>query len=755
MIPGAAALAAVGLAAAPAFRVEGGLPPDAAAEAERGWSAAAALLAGGGGRPPESPGPIRIGVAEGLPPGQAARTVAGAIGLRAGPFDERGRAALRHEVAHALLLEACPPAGADRLFHETFALLASGDLGAWAQPAEGPEGDYQPLARALEALDGPRSLDGPAARRALARLLSEDPPAPGRLPRALARRLARCEPGARWEPLAAAELAGDAAGADALIVLSRHSGEVLRAAGATTLPLPFGSTLKPFLVAGATGGTPALRPDPSRPGWRCGEGLPERVDAGTALLRSCNGWFLDWIARSPEVARLGRWGPALVALGLSALPGDGPEAIGLRPSLRIPPRGLAEAYRLLAEARPDLVDLLSRNAREGTLSGLGASRRLAGVALKTGTVLTADATPRAGWIAAVDRDVVVVMVRAGRPPRTFAEELAGELERARGAARGVVRVQVLGLLPAGAPVARCAGRGFSAGRDGPVAAPQGEASLADLVRPGPAVCAGGPWMVRYPGLAAPRPYAGVFTLEPAPPYLPAPGEAPGERERRARRGSDLVFRTTRLAYAAGVVAAEAAGLAGEPRVALARIADRNGGNPRHAGRPVCDTTHCQAFQGTVAAGREERAALADPLPRGGWIPFSRGGETPWTEERTRAAVEAALGGLAGTQGADRSDGVRAISFGRGRVRWTASVGEGGARWEERREAPCERLRGPLKLPSCPERADEAGDRVRFTGRGEGHGQGLDVEWAARSGLTADELLRRIGVERGAEGVGPR
>ncbi len=192
-----------------------------------------------------------------------------------------------------------------------------------------------------------------------------------------------------------------------------------------------------------------------------------------------------------------------------------------------------------------------------------------------------------------------------------------------------------------------------------------------------------------------------------------------------------VFRTTRLAYASGIVSAEAASLRGEARIALARIADRNGRASRHPGRPVCDTTHCQAFLGTVAPSKEERTALASPLPPGRWIPFSRGGSEPWTAERPRAAVEAALGGPA-----------RAIAFGGGRVRWTATVEEGEGRYEERRDAPCEALRGPLKLLSCPEEVEEGSVTVRFAGRGEGHGLGLDVEWAARSGLTAEEIVRR-------------
>lgn len=727
---GPAVTLALAFAAAPAFRVDGGLPAEAAAEAERGWSAAAALLASAGGVLPRSPRPIRIAPADALPPGRAAVSRAGLVGLRPGPFDARARSALRHEAAHALLLEACAPAADDRLFHEAFALLASGDLAEWARAEEGAPEGYLPLARALALLGEPRGLDRPDARRALARLLAERPASPGALPPALARRISHCEAGARWEPLAAAELADDRApAADALVVLSRHSGELLLSSGAATLPLPFGSTLKPFLVAGAEGPLPVLSPDPSRPGWRCGERLPEHVDGATALLRSCNGWFLDWAARTPEVVRLGRWGPVLLSLGLSALPVDGAEAIGVRPSLRISPRALAEAYRLLAEARPDLVDLMSRNAREGTLSGLAVSPRLAGVALKTGSVFTAEAVPRVGWIAAIDRDVVVVMVRAGMTPRSFAPELAEVLERERRAARGAARVQVFGLLPADAPVARCPGRGFTAARSGPVAAPEREARLVELARAGAAVCLGGPWKVRFAGVDGARDYAGVFTLEPAPPWQPAPGDAPTEREQRARRGSDLVFRTTRLAYAAGVVAAEAATLRGEARIALARVADRNAGASRHAGRPVCDTTHCQVFLGTAASTKEERAALEGPLRPGPWIPFSRGGVEPWTAERGRAQVEAALGGP-----------VRALAVGGGMARWTATVEEAGARFEERREVPCERLRGPLKLLSCPEQVKEEGATFRFAGRGAGHGEGLDVEWAARSGLKAAELL---------------
>ena len=725
----AAAALAVALLAPPPFRVEAGVPPEAAGIASEAWERLERLLAAEGVARVPSPRPIRIALAAQLRPGSAAASRPGSIALRPGlsatAKGARARMLLRHETAHQILFETCPAASGDRLFHEAFALATSGELQEWTE-----DGHYVSLARALEVLGRAQNLDAPAARRALARLIADAPAPQGRLPRALARRLARCEAGSRWVAMRAEELAdaGDSA-ADALVVLSRHSGEVLVARGAARLPLPFGSTLKPFLLAGARQAPPRLAPAPSRPGWQCGDVAPGGMDAATALLRSCNGWFLEWAARDPAVVRLGEWGPALTALGLSSLPADASEAIGIRPSLRISPLGLAEAYRLLAEARPDLVDVLSRSAREGTLAHLPSSSALVGVAAKTGTVLDAEASPRLGWIAAVDRDVILVMARAGRAPRSFAPSLTQELERARAPARAAATVQVLGLVEAADVTGRCAGEGFVAARDGPRPVPGTEVRMLELARSGPLVCAGGPWLVRYPGLAGARAYAGVFTFDPAPP-LPA-GTTGTPREKRARRGSDLVFRTTRLLYAAGVVAAEDAGAHGEPHVALARVADANAAHSRHPGRAVCDTTHCQVFLGTPSPSREDRTALASPMKAGSWLPFSRGGREPWREERPTAAVEAALGSAA-----------RALTFGDGRVSFIASAGEGLDRWEERRELPCEALRGPLKLPSCPERAALEGSRFVFAGRGRGHGQGLDLEWAKRSGLTADEILAR-------------
>ncbi len=46
-------------------------------------------------------------------------------------------------------------------------------------------------------------------------------------------------------------------------------------------------------------------------------------------------------------------------------------------------------------------------------------------------------------------------------------------------------------------------------------------------------------------------------------------------------------------------------------MALARVVAHNEqhAESRHGGRPICDTTHCQAFLGTVRVQPEEEKAL--------------------------------------------------------------------------------------------------------------------------------------------------
>lgn len=727
---GWASVVAVLLTATPTFVTRGDVTPesDLRREAEAGWAALEAVYAAeAGGAPVKAPASIVLQRGVALSPERNAQGRPGLVELRQntpGVLDERLRVALRHELTHQLLWWACPQSSEDRLFHEAFAVALSGELPAWR------EGPYQSLSRAASELAAAPAVDSTRARRALARLLTETVG----FPKALARRLRQCHDGARWVvPLSIDELADvevRAAG-PATVVVSRHSGEVLLSEGEVRRALPYGSALKPFVYA-AGAGHPVLAPRVDVQEWACGPGLPAKVDARTALLRSCNGYFLDWEAQGSAPKGFGAWEPVLAALGLTGAPVDMADVVGLRSTLALSPWGMAQAYRLLAEARPDVVALLADNAARGTLAELPASKALVGVATKTGTVRDAASRPQYGWIAAVDADLVVVAVRPGKMPRQFAEEIPAALAKARKQA-GVeaARVQVLGLVPARDVEARCSGAGFTVEDGWPKAAPGEWARLEGLTARGAAVCLGAPWRVRYQkGPEEGRDYAGVFTWSPPPPYRPPAGVPTSPSALKARRGSDFVFRTTRLQYTAGVVSAEDVTLKGEARLALARVVAHNERHSRHPGRAVCDTTHCQAFQGTVRVQRDDAKALRlPPLKWREWLLFSQGGQEPWTQERPRADVERLLG-----------KGLVSLRFEAGRVQYLLTEKEGAATFESGRSLPCELLRSGLKLPSCPRTASFNGGTLVFEGRGRGHGEGLDVESAKTSGLRSDAIL---------------
>ena len=136
----------------------------------------------------------------------------------------------------------------------------------------------------------------------------------------------------------------------------------------------------------------------------------------------------------------------LLALGLSRLPADASEAIGIRPTLMLSPWAMAQAFRALAFVRPEIVTIMQNNAKEGTLGDLKASRALFGVATKTGTVRDPESRPLLGWIVAVTDDLIVVKTAKDRAPRQIASDLVLELKRAAHfGGQTAVSVQVFGL----------------------------------------------------------------------------------------------------------------------------------------------------------------------------------------------------------------------------------------------------------------------------------------------------------------------
>ncbi|MCC7072725.1 MAG: hypothetical protein IT383_15465 [Deltaproteobacteria bacterium] len=703
--------------------------------------AAAHAAAGAGAAPLEHRlRTVRVRRAFALAAHKAASSTPGVIELRAPAIlDARTTAALTHEVAHQLLWSTCPASSSDALLHELFAVWASGEAPLWL------EGEpYLSLPQARELLEK-NPLDSRAARRALARMVSEEREAPV----AIARRLRACADGAVVPRLAVEELAAHATDdVDVLVVVQRATGELVHSRGEIERPLPFGSTLKPFVVAAAR---MAARPAPTLPVratdpmWACPLRADERnLDVERALLTSCNGYFLDWATRDPDVARLGELGPLLVSYGLSALPSDMREAIGVQATLRVSARGLAQGYRALSWARPDVVALLTRNADEGTLKGRA---ELRGIAAKTGTVRGLGSAPDLGWLVALSDDVVVVRARAGVTPQALVDDVARVLEELPRAAR-TARVQTFGLLPPDEVRARCEGEGTVVGARGVERAGAVLGSLAPWTRQGAALCTGA-WRVSFADDARARPYLGTFSWSPPPDDATPDDPLASPRQRRARRGADFVFATSLGHYTAGVLAAEDSGATGAARAALSRVIAHNAlhCDERHQGRPLCDTTHCQTFLGTTNTSATP-SELA-PLSSRAFLPFSQGGAAPWRERRSLAEWRAALQQRARLEGAD----LRVVRVADGSVVLLVRSSDGAG--EEVRELPCEPLRNTLRLPSCPVSIVVEGTVVTFEGKGAGHGLGLEVErakGAAAAGASAEEILRAA---YGPSVVGPR
>ncbi len=417
---------------APSFSVDPDVGATAAIEREsaRHWAALERLWVRTTGRAVKGPPNVRVHARRDFSAGFNGRSTPGVVQLRPtrGAPTERQRIALRHELAHQLLLAACPAAARDRLFHEAFAIWTSGEQENWLSEHITVREARRRLRRGID--------DRPSTRAAIARVLAE-----ADAERALTERMRDCEEG---PPLTIEALAQAAQFSDAMVVISRHSGEVLAHDGASALKMPFGSTLKPFVVS-AHGPGPELDVPADVPMWACHARGP-KMGAEEALLRSCNGYFLDWPALPAD---FGRYQPLFDRFEVR--PRVVAEAVGLASRLGLSAFELAQAYRVLAEADPAILATLDDNAKHGTLADTGFS---AEGATKTGTVRDADSRPRVGWIVFVDDDVVAVMARRGRAPRTFAAELDAVV-------RGLDRASLVAVERAGDFAPGCGANGIA------------------------------------------------------------------------------------------------------------------------------------------------------------------------------------------------------------------------------------------------------------------------------------------------------
>jgi stage II sporulation protein D len=201
---------------------------------------------------------------------------------------------------------------------------------------------------------------------------------------------------------------------------------------------------------------------------------------------------------------------------------------------------------------------------------------------------------------------------------------------------------------------------------------------------------------------------------------------------RSIEGGGPVVRLPLEEYVAGVIAGEAASLPLEPRKAMAvaarTYAVRFRGRHAREGFDFCDTTHCQDYRGVAIEERSRAAAEAtegELLWRRGTLVetyYTKSCSDPWQ----RAIPAARIAGVL-TPGAYRGPGRLATVLWNGRPL----------------DATAFRFQlGTELLPSNWFDFRRAGNEYVFTGRGQGHGEGLCQAEAARLSLPYREILAR-------------
>lgn len=692
-------------------------------------------------------------------PGEAGRQEAGVIRLSRLLARGDAETVLLHELGHAYFSARCPDlARAAPVVSEAFALIASGDAARRALTD-----DRFPFASSardwLTARENTVRGHEAATQAALSRVLAQPDAAPA-WETWFANTLRACGTPAFSAAQAHAELFERIrvpsrpeipARLDFLLV-EGASQRTLAREGRTEEAAPVGSILKPSLVAAV----PALlapRPARDAPEWHC-PGPPTLGEEWTwqrALVRSCNGFFLDLPSESAEVSILA-WGREMRLLGMRDVPTAISACIGLAPGSRLSPADVVRLYAWLAAKAPFVVDALRETARDGTVAAAAdAPWFLArGIALKTGTVRDSADTPHDGWIAAVgprlptgEPSFVAALHARGLPAVALLPLLRERLARWLPNETATARVQVLGLAPLASVALSCDPGVPLAERDSAggwsLLPPGAKIAAVDLEAGARVGCLAAPLAVSFVssrGERLRRRYAGWIDVEPPPAGRLASSVPLRERSARARVGSPLVLTTSEREYVESTLLSEDAG--GHPEVwnALALVVRHDLEVDRHDGRPPCDTTHCHLFgQEPESAPRDgaRRAAAATASlrletdgPGPIWLSFYGGGDARWTRRVTASEIRTRLGLPAPPAG--------------------FRVGDGKVEIDGRRLVPCDLFRNQLRLPSCPDRVEPAADGFELSGLGEGHGEGMDLsaaERAAAAGASFRELISRF------------
>lgn len=662
--------------------------------------------------------------------------------MSGGEIRVRANAVLEHELAHLFIDAKCPGWRHETFLHEALALWISKDY-ARIEKAR-PWLLYDEALAFLKRAEQPESAH---FEEALSRVISQNTSSFEEFSQ---KAVPGCIPDARELLLNVLGLGGgkqEIPGELRYLVMDGASGRIIDAKGDFGKSAPVGSVLKPWLISSFSD---LRRPLPGKESWKC----PSNQETNQlrlwhwteAMVRSCNGFFIDHPFLGE--AEWTKFAATAKSLGLPPPPKQKGALIGIIPAYRMNPEEIARLYRYLSLSHADVLRELSGVPVYGTLSGADSAEWFAehGFLMKTGSVRGKDSVPLESWIVAIlpgaESPALVAVIQAeGIATRDLTRELRTVIEPHLKSMKGKAGVQVLGLQDGGELRLRC-GKGqeiIERAASGKYRFRKAWLTKKELRKNHSYMCASGPLEVSAGrGEAMSRFLYGSLSFNPRSLSLRKAGNRRQESRDRARNGSSFVLSTSEFEYVFSTVASEFPNGNMETLKALALVVRENGRRGhRHPNGLPCDTTHCQVFahsnlqpysgRGSRISGALHAISGVSLISNLDWFPFALGGKRGWQKLISSRELTEAFGDV--TEIAIQ-DGELFIKNGAGALQ----------------SKRCEDVRNQLSLFSCPDSVRKEANSWIFSGVGEGHGLGMDLELAdalSGSGASYKALLKRF------------
>lgn len=526
------------------------------------------------------------------------------------------------------------------------------------------------------------------------------------------------------------------------LVFDAQANEVIEASGKWALKQPVGSTLKPFLFSYFQD-IKNNKTKKNKTEWECGDKKDLSWDSAKALNYSCNGFFLDTSYKRKEMDAYTNALNSILKTEYSSRWLDMADLIGLWPTIQINLLDVAKLYDAVLDQNPSVIEILKKTAKDGTLAKTNESNWFIEnkIALKSGTTTRLDLSIDNGFLVAVIKSgsapKIAVLYRVGQRPIDLLAEFKTKIMKYVEGIEKPAEVQVLSrFLPQSISIS-CPTILFKNGKqEGGSEIDLNSIKLSTSVK---FTCAGQPFEVKSPDLVDRKLYGEIqFRKVDTVSNLES---ARSEKNARARRGSQIVLKTSEIHYLRNVYFSEGGDFKNELKKALLLVIKSNLEFSKLKNQPICDTTLCQVFnlgyESVSTSQKNEMSKLIlemsnSNLTSKSWLEFSLGGDQAWAQSVSQIELSDFLGIKNGKlQSGNRVDDKFVFNG--------------------KESVTCESLRSHFRLRSCPDALEmELDDKVIFKGKGEGHGRGmnlLEANQLAQQGYSFNEIIQRFyGIE---------